>query len=346
MADSRIAVVTGANRGLGLAIGIYSQFLHDSLRPLPLPPLFRYLFYLPLTLLCSVRNLALQYATSYLNENKPLPLTIYLTSRSPSAGQKAVENLESDPQLLSAKALSAQGGSTTIKSAKLDVTSSSSIKDLAKFLGTTHPQGIDVLVNNAGAPSTQAFDIEIVKDTTSVNYYGTVNVMMTLLPLLQSKAKGEHRKGRIVNIASLAGQLTKDYPEELRQEFLRAARNSVKDCTLLMDRFVKDVEESKVDDMGWPNKAYFISKAGVIAATKAAANENQGNDQQNEKANVLINTCDPGLIKTDINYIKGEKSPDQGAQTPVMLALKDINDRSGGFWADENEISWVINDRD
>lgn len=31
----------------------------------------------------------------------------------------------------------------------------------------------------------------------------------------------------------------------------------------------------------------------------------------------------------------GSKSPDQGAQTPVMLALADIGGKTGLFWKDE-----------
>ncbi len=35
---------------------------------------------------------------------------------------------------------------------------------------------------------------------------------------------------------------------------------------------------------------------------------------------------------------RGFKTPDRGAQTPVMLALEDIGGKSGLFWRDERVI--------
>lgn len=36
----------------------------------------------------------------------------------------------------------------------------------------------------------------------------------------------------------------------------------------------------------------------------------------------------------------GTKTPDEGAQTPVMLALNDIGGKTGGFWQSEKQIEW------
>jgi carbonyl reductase 1 len=35
----------------------------------------------------------------------------------------------------------------------------------------------------------------------------------------------------------------------------------------------------------------------------------------------------------------GSKTPDQGAQTPVMLALADLGGKTGLFWQDEKVIA-------
>jgi carbonyl reductase 1 len=35
----------------------------------------------------------------------------------------------------------------------------------------------------------------------------------------------------------------------------------------------------------------------------------------------------------------GFKSPDEGAQTPVMLALADLDGKTGLFWKDEKVIA-------
>jgi carbonyl reductase 1 len=36
----------------------------------------------------------------------------------------------------------------------------------------------------------------------------------------------------------------------------------------------------------------------------------------------------------------GVKTVDEGAKTPVLLALGDISGKTGKFWQDEKEIAW------
>lgn len=93
-----------------------------------------------------MRQLALQYPKSQFNNGS---LLIYLTARDQSRGQKAVEDLKSDKQLKSAKALQEDGGLTDIKYAALDIANKKSIEDFAAFLKKEHGQ-IDFLINNAG----------------------------------------------------------------------------------------------------------------------------------------------------------------------------------------------------
>ncbi|OQO10630.1 hypothetical protein B0A48_03928 [Cryoendolithus antarcticus] len=87
--QSKIAVVTGANKGIGLAI---------------------------------VRNLALDYPKSPQNNG---PLTIYLTARSQERGAEAVKSLNADNALQQAGVLKA--GNTTITFATLDISQTKSI---------------------------------------------------------------------------------------------------------------------------------------------------------------------------------------------------------------------------
>ena len=97
--------------------------------------------------LAIVRNLALQYPSSAFNNG---PLLIYLTARDQGRGEEAVKTLQSDPQLKRAKALSSDGGLATIKYHGLDISKPQSIQDFASFLKEEHPEGIDMVVNNAG----------------------------------------------------------------------------------------------------------------------------------------------------------------------------------------------------
>jgi carbonyl reductase 1 len=61
-----------------------------------------------------------------------------------------VKTLESDPVLKKAKVLAADGGDSTIKFKELDISNEGSIKQFGEYLKSEYPEGIDVVVNNAG----------------------------------------------------------------------------------------------------------------------------------------------------------------------------------------------------
>jgi carbonyl reductase 1 len=99
------------------------------------------------SLIPAVRNLALQYPQSPLRSG---PFLIYLTARSAERGAEAVKALNNDPALKKAKVLAQDGGETTIKFQTLDISDQGSIHAFRDFLKKEHPDGIDVVVNNAG----------------------------------------------------------------------------------------------------------------------------------------------------------------------------------------------------
>ena len=45
-------------------------------------------------------------------------------------------------------------------------------------------------------------------------------------------------------------------------------------------------------------------------------------------------------VSTDMTKKRGVKTPDDGAKTPVMLALEDIGGRTGDFWKSEKVAEW------
>ncbi|TIA11072.1 NAD(P)-binding protein [Aureobasidium pullulans] len=287
----RVAAVTGANKGIGLAI---------------------------------VRNLALTYPSSPLRSG---PLLIYLCARSASRGAEAVKTLQNDPQLKQAKVLAEDGGDTTITFHEFDVSDKSSIHAFRDFLQKEHPDGIDVLINNAGI-AMEGFDSNVVKQTLATNYYGTLEATQSILPLIRDG-------GRLVNVSSMAGKLNK-YTPELRDAFTSASQSGVPDCTALMQDFTSAVEAGKEKEQGWPSAAYAVSKAGTTAFTKAIAAE-----EDKKGRGVLVNACCPGYVNTDMTKGNGVKTPDQGAKTPVMLGLEDFGGSSGGFWQSEKIIEWL-----
>ncbi|KAL2408401.1 Carbonyl reductase [NADPH] 1 [Exophiala dermatitidis] len=288
-AYTRVGAVTGANKGIGIAI---------------------------------VRQLALQYPKSAYNDG---PLLIYLTARNEERGKAALESLHSDPQLTQAKALRSQGGLTDVKYHPLDIDNTQSIRDFASFLKKEHPQGIDFLINNAGI-ALQGFDIDVVKKPLHCNYYGTLEATQQILPHIKDG-------GRLVNVASMVGHLTSQYSNSIRSRFLQAQKPE--DITQLMEEFTSEVAEGK-HEKNWPSSAYAVSKAGVIGMTKTIARQNAESGSK-----TLINCCCPGYVNTDMTKGRGTKTPDEGAQTPVLVAIGDIKGSNGDFWQNERKIDWA-----
>lgn len=137
-----------------------------------------------------------------------------------------------------------------------------------------------------------------------------------------------------MNLVSSSGHL-KQYPAALQKAFIAASETSVQACTALMEKFVTGVKNGDHEAQGWPSAAYAVSKAGEIAMAKAIAKEEAKNGK-----GVLVSACCPGWVNTDMTKGKGSKTTDEGAKTPVMLALDDFGGVNGGFWQHEKIVKW------
>jgi len=157
------------------------------------------------------------------------------------------------------------------------------------------------------------------------NYYNTLEACHAFLPLLKPT-------GRIVNVASMSGDLKK-YSEEVRNRFL--ASKTEADVTSIMKDFASAVEAGREKEAGFPSAAYAVSKAGLIGGTRSLARAEKENGSK-----ILINCCCPGYVNTDMTKGNGTKTPDEGAQTPVKLALDDIQEQTGLFWQYEKVRDW------
>jgi len=87
---------------------------------------------------------------------------------------------------------------------------------------------------------------------------------------------------------------------------------------------------------GWP--AYRMSKTALNAATRIFAAElsQLGPPAQD----ILINSCCPGWVKTDMGGPSATRTVEQGADTIVWLASLPAGGPNGGFFRDRRPLAW------
>lgn len=216
-------------------------------------------------------------------------------------GARSLSKAQEAEQLVRKAVPSGQVGPLVI-----DLDDEKSIIAAAQTVKETHG-GLDILVNNAAiAFKGDAFDENVVRVTMHTNYYGTLAVLNHFLPLVRPGA-------RVVNVASQAGTMALHKCSPALQAAFLKEDLTVDELNALVERFRVDVSKDEYKQNGWPKSAYGISKAAVIALTRILARDNK-------KDNVLINACCPGFVATDMSSFKGNKTPEQGAVTPVYLA--------------------------
>lgn len=78
--------------------------------------------------------------------------------------------------------------------------------------------------------------------------------------------------------------------------------------------------------------AYAISKAALNAVTVQFARA--------LGPGVLVNACTPGMVRTRMGRPEAERTPEEGADTPVWLATLPDDGPTGGFFKDRSAIAW------
>ena len=82
---------------------------------------------------------------------------------------------------------------------------------------------------------------------------------------------------------------------------------------------------------GW--SAYRMSKTALNAMTVLFASELRGDG-------ILVNSCHPGWVRTDMGGPDAERSVEEGADTPVWLALLPDDGPTGGYFYDRKPLEW------
>ncbi|XP_051936230.1 carbonyl reductase [NADPH] 1-like [Hippocampus zosterae] len=253
--SSKVAVVTGGNKGIGKAIvqALCKDFRGD----------------------------------------------VFLTARDEGRGKEAVASL------------SAEGLKAFFH--QLDIDDVGSIRKAADFFKQKYG-GVDVLVNNAGIafkvadPTPFATQADV---TLRTNYFATRDMLTHFLPLIKAG-------GRVVNVSSFVSVRSLHKCSEELQKRFRSEDISEDELTALMTRFVELAKNGQHKEAGWPETAYGVSKIGVTTLSMIHArrlSKERPDDQ------ILVNACCPGWVRTDMAGPKATKSPEEGAETPVFLAL-------------------------
>jgi len=187
------------------------------------------------------------------------------------------------------------------ESIQIDVTSDASVEKAAAQIEARHAR-LDVLVNNAGIAldwvSPSELTVEAFQKTFETNVFGVFRVTKAFVPLLKKS-----RHGRIVNVSSGLGSLTKNADPN----------NSLAIRNQLL--------------------AYSASKAALNMITVQFAN-------LLKSAGIKVNSANPGFTATDMNQYRGTKTVEQGAATPVRLALLPDDGPTAGVFADEGPEPW------
>ncbi|MEW5708576.1 MAG: SDR family oxidoreductase [Pseudomonadota bacterium] len=85
--------------------------------------------------------------------------------------------------------------------------------------------------------------------------------------------------------------------------------------------------------MGAGTPAYRVSKTALNAITRILAAELEGE-------RIKVNAACPGWVRTDMGGPDAPRSVEEGADTPVWLALLPEDGPTGGFFRDRQPIPW------
>ncbi len=89
----------------------------------------------------------------------------------------------------------------------------------------------------------------------------------------------------------------------------------------------------QLSDMGSGTPAYRISKTALNALTRILAAEFTG-------SGILVNSMNPGWVRTGMGGASAPRSVVQGADTAVWLAMLPDDGPNGGFFLDRKPIPW------
>ena len=91
---------------------------------------------------------------------------------------------------------------------------------------------------------------------------------------------------------------------------------------------------------GWGSHAQGLEGPGAYGVAKAALNALTHALPRDLPPGVKINACDPGWVATRMGGTSAPLTPEQGADTPIWLALLPDDGPTGGFFHHRKPAAW------
>lgn len=169
------------------------------------------------------------------------------------------------------------------------------------------------------------------KECMRINYHGTKQVTRALLPLLLASDSG-----RIVNVSSVLGQLRFFGSEALKRELDDVASLTEERLDEVAAAFVADLEAGAVEARGWwPagfSAAYMVSKAALNAYSRVLARRHPA---------LRVNCVHPGFVRTDMTVNFGMLTPEEGGSRVVAVALLPDGGPTGAYFQERQQAPFV-----
>ncbi|PKI39962.1 hypothetical protein CRG98_039625 [Punica granatum] len=241
-------------------------------------------------------------------------VVVVLTARDQKRGLEAIEKLKD----------SGSGLPYNVIFHQLDVTDPASIASLQEFVKAQFGK-LDILVNNAGVGGS-IIDAEALR--ASGIGKGNVKVDWSKIAIETYELAEECLE------INYYGAKRMYIPSGWAKEVLSNVHTLAEDKVVeVLKKYLKDFKEGSLEMNGWPVhvSAYTISKIAMNAYTRILAPK---------YPSFCVNCVCPGYVKTNINCNTGIMTPEEGARSPVLLALLPKGGPSGRFFSLMTESSF------
>ncbi|XP_045357393.1 carbonyl reductase [NADPH] 1-like [Leopardus geoffroyi] len=148
--------------------------------------------------------------------------------------------------------------------------------------------------------------------------------------------------GRVVTVSSITSFIVlNNCSSELQQKF-RSETITEEELVGLMNKFVEDTKSGVHRKEGCPDMkvlTYGVSKMGITVLSRIHARKLS---EQRRGDRILLNACCPRWVRTDMGGPTAIKSPEEGAETPIYLALlpSDAKGPHGEFVMENKVEQW------